>query len=43
MKEIICKYSKITDEQLEDIKTRKHDWYFTPQQALELGVVDKII
>lgn len=43
MKEIICKYTKITDEKLEDIKTRKHDWYFTPQQALELGVVDKII
>lgn len=43
LKEIICKYTKITDEQLEDIKTRKYDWYITPHQALELGCVDKII
>jgi ATP-dependent Clp protease protease subunit len=43
LKEIICKYTKITDAQLEDIKTRKFDWFMTPQQALELGCVDKII
>ncbi len=43
LKGIICKHTKITDEQLEDIKIRKFDWYITPQQALELGIVDKII
>lgn len=43
LKEIICKYTKITDLQLEDIKIRKYDWFITPQQALELGCVDKII
>lgn len=43
MKELIIKYTKITDEQLEDIKSRKYDWYFWSEEALDLGVIDKII
>lgn len=43
MKSIIIKYTKITDEQLEDIKSRKVDWQFWSDKALELGVIDKII
>lgn len=43
MKELIIKYTKITNEQLEDIKTRKYDWYLWSEEALELGIIDKII
>jgi ATP-dependent Clp protease, protease subunit len=43
MKELITKYTKITDEQLEDIKARKYDWFFWSDEALELGVIDRII
>lgn len=43
MKELIIKYTDITDEQLEDIKSRKYDWYMWSDEALELGVIDKII
>lgn len=43
MKELIIKYTNITDEQLEDIKARKHDWFMWSEEALKLGVIDKII
>jgi len=43
MKELILKYTKITDEQLEDIKSRKYDWFMWSSEALELGVIDEII
>ncbi|WP_025912054.1 ClpP family protease [Priestia flexa] len=43
MKELIIKYTKITDEQLEDIKTRKYDWFMWSNEALKLGVIDEII
>lgn len=43
MKELVKKYSSITDEQMEDIKARKTDWYLTPQQMKELNAVDIII
>lgn len=43
MKELITKYTKITDEQLEDIKTRKYDWFMWSEEALKLGVIDRII
>jgi ATP-dependent Clp protease protease subunit len=43
MKSIIIKNTKITDEQLEEIKKSKTDWIMTPEQALELGVIDKIL
>lgn len=43
MKELIIKYTNITDEQLEDIKTRKFDWFMWSEEALKLGVIDQII
>jgi ATP-dependent protease ClpP protease subunit len=43
MKSTIKKYTKITEAQLNDIKERKHDWILNAQQALELGVIDKIL
>lgn len=43
LKGIICEHTKITDAQLEDIKLRKYDWFISPNEALELGIVDKIL
>lgn len=43
LKELIIKYTHITDKQLEDIKERKFDWFMWSEEALELGVIDKII
>lgn len=43
MKELIIKYTDITDEQLEDIKSRKFDWFMWSEDALRLKVIDKII
>ena len=43
LKTHIKKYSKITEEQLEYYKERKKDWYFSAQEALELGVIDEIL
>lgn len=43
IKELIIKYTKITDSQLEDIKSRKYDWFMWSEEALKLGVIDKVI
>lgn len=43
LKELIIKYTNITNEQLEDIKSRKYDWFMWSEEALELGVIDTII
>ena len=43
MKELIIKYTDITDEQLEDIKSRKYDWFMWSDEALKLNVIDIII
>jgi ATP-dependent Clp protease, protease subunit len=43
LKELIVKYTNITDEQLEDIKSRKYDWFLWSEEAIELGVIDYII
>ena len=42
-KKIIIEKTKITDEQLEDMKSRKLDWFMESNEALELGVATKII
>ena len=42
-KQIIIKNTKITDEQLENIRTRKFDWYMDAETAFELGVIDEIV
>jgi len=43
MKEIIIKYTDITDGELEDIKQRKQDWYMDSNLALSKKCVDEII
>jgi ATP-dependent Clp protease protease subunit len=43
MKELIIKYTDITDEQLEDIKSRKYDWFMWSTEAKNLNVIDYII
>jgi ATP-dependent Clp protease protease subunit len=43
LKELIIKYTDITDAQLEDIKLRKYDWFMWSEEALKLGVIDTII
>jgi ATP-dependent Clp protease protease subunit len=43
MKRIIMKYTKMTDEQLEEIKKSKTDKFMWETEALELGIIDKII
>jgi ATP-dependent Clp protease protease subunit len=43
MKELIIKYTDITDKQLEDIKSRKYDWFMWSTEAKNLNVIDHII
>lgn len=43
VKQIITSKTLITDEQLEDIKYRKHDWFMWSDEALKLNVIDEII
>ncbi|MEM4995002.1 ATP-dependent Clp protease proteolytic subunit [Priestia sp. SB1] len=43
LKELITKYTDITDEQLEDIKTRRQDWFMWSEEAKKLNVIDEII
>lgn len=40
---ILFKYSKVTRKQIEDYKSRKAEWFITPEEALKLKIVDKII
>ena len=42
-KKRIIEKTKITDEQLEDMKARKLDWFMESDEALKLGVATKII
>jgi ATP-dependent Clp protease protease subunit len=39
----ICKESKMSKEQVEKIMKSGHDYYVLPEQAIKLGIVDKII
>lgn len=43
MKEIITKYTKITNEQLDSMYKEKRDWFMWSEEALKLGVIDHII
>lgn len=43
MKTIVKKYSKITDEKLDEIYKCKTDFMMNPQEALELNVIDLIL
>jgi len=42
-KDIIMKYTKITEKQLDDYKERCRDWYMSSEEALEFGVIDEIL
>jgi ATP-dependent protease ClpP protease subunit len=43
LQKIIKENTSITQEQLDDITLRKFDWVLTPEQAIELNVIDEII
>jgi len=43
MKTIIKENSNIKEEELNDMYEYKRDWIITPEEALELGVIDKIL
>jgi len=41
--DIIVKKTKITRKKMKEVNTLKKDWYMSPQEALDWGVVDEII
>jgi len=41
--ELILTYTKVTEEMLQDIQQFKYDYYMTPEEALDLGIIDEII
>jgi len=43
MKEIIIDYTNITDQELENIKQRKQDWYMDSNLALSKKCIDEIV
>ena len=43
LSELLMKKSKLTKEKLDDIVKHKKEFYFWPEEALELGLIDKII
>lgn len=43
MKDIIKEHTNITEDKLESMKKGNEDWTLSPEQALELGIIDKII
>lgn len=43
LKNYICNNSKITHEMLDKYVDQNRDWFLTPEEALELGVIDEII
>lgn len=43
LKDIIKKYSNITEEMLEDMKKTRTDKFYTAQEMLELGAIDEIL
>lgn len=43
LEDIIFKKTKITKEKLKDVNKQRLDWFMSPKEALDLGVVDEII
>lgn len=41
--DIIKKYTRVPDEKLKDWTDHKRDMFFYPEEAVELGIVDKIL
>lgn len=40
---IILENTKLTKKKLREVKLNKSDWYITPKEALEWGIVDEIL
>lgn len=43
LKDLIKKYTKITEHDLEDLRKTKTDWYLSPQELKALGGIDIIL
>ena len=43
LENIVLNNTNITKEQLDFVNERKQDWYMTPDEALEYGVIDEIM
>lgn len=43
MKTITIKHTNVTEEWMDNLRTYNKDLYLTPQEALELGIIDEII
>ncbi|MEK4025343.1 ClpP family protease [Sporosarcina sp. FSL W7-1283] len=43
LEEIYLENTKITKKKLKEIREKKQDWYFTGEEALELGLIDELI
>lgn len=41
--EYIIERTKITKEQIDDIRNKKKDWYIHTSEALELGIINDYI
>jgi ATP-dependent Clp protease protease subunit len=41
--EILTSKTDLTPKQLKDVRDKSKEWYMTPQEALDLKIVDKII
>lgn len=41
--EIILERTKITRKQINNVNRQKKEWYISPNEALELGIIDEII
>ena len=43
LEEIITSKTKLTKKKLKEINLLKKDWFLTPKESLELGIIDEII
>jgi len=43
MSDAICKETKLSKSEIEKVMRRGHDVYLSPQEAIKMGIVDKII
>ena len=40
---ILFKYSKVNKDHIKDYKKRKAEWFISPEEALKLKIVDKVL
>jgi ATP-dependent Clp protease protease subunit len=41
--DMVVSSTKVLRSQIEDVKSKKKDWYMSAQEALELGIVDELL